>query len=71
MLQNSWFGSIVAWIYGAWISMKVVKGLRKLLHPPELTVWINCGLDKYESRRGFDEIIASSRIHGLDQLWFG
>ena len=51
--------------------MKVVKGSRKLLHPPELMVWINCGLDKYESRRGFDEIIASSRIHGLDQLWFG
>ena len=51
--------------------MKVVKGLRKLLHPPELMVWINCGLDKYESRRGFDEIIASSTIHCLDQLWFG
>ena len=59
ILQNSWFGSIVAWIYGAWISMKVVKGLRKLLHPPELMVWINCGLDscgldKHESYQGFE-----------------
>ena len=25
--------------------MKVVKGLRKLLHPPGLMVLINCGLD--------------------------
>ena len=26
-------------------SMKVVKGLRKTLHPSELMAWINCGLD--------------------------
>ena len=32
--------------------MKVVKGLRKLLHPPELMVWINCGLDSCGLDRG-------------------
>ena len=32
-LGELWFG---------W-GIKVVKGLRKLLHPPELMVWINCG----------------------------
>ena len=66
----------MAWIVVIWISIKVVKGLRKLLHPPELMVWISCGLDscgldQHESRQGFDEIITSSRTHGLDQLWFG
>ena len=25
--------------------LKVVKGWGKLLHPPELMIWINCGLD--------------------------
>ena len=54
--------------------MNVVKGLRKLLHPPGLMVWINCGLDSCgldgdESRHGFEEIITSSRTHGLGQLW--
>ena len=56
--------------------MKFVKGLKKLLHPTELMVWINCGLDiwgldKHESRQGFEEIITSSKTHGLDQLWLG
>ena len=56
--------------------MKVYKGLRKLLHSKELMVLINCGLDscgydRHESRQGFDDIITSSRTHGLDQLWFG
>ena len=27
--------------------MKVVKGLRKLLHPSKIVVWINCGLDSW------------------------
>ena len=56
--------------------MKVVKGLRKVLHPPELMVWINCGmdrcgLDKHESHKGFEEIITSSKMYGLVQLWLG
>ena len=60
----------------AWIMVKVMKGLRKLLPPPDFMVWINCGLDscgldKPESRQGFGEIITSSRTHGLDQLWLG
>ena len=55
---------------------KVFNGLRKLLHPPQLMVWISCGLDscgldKHGSCQGFEEIITSSRTHGLDQLWLG
>ena len=39
--------------------MKVVKGLRKLLHPPELMVWVSCGFDsfglvKHGSCQGFE-----------------
>ena len=33
--------SVVVWIK----TWNVVKGLRKLLHPSEFMVWINCGLD--------------------------
>ena len=56
--------------------MKIVKGLRKLLHPPEFMAWINCGLDSCgldgdENRQGFEEFIKSSRTNGLDQLWLG
>ena len=44
----------MAWIVVVWISMKVVKGLMKLLHPPELMVWISCGLDEHESPQAFE-----------------
>ena len=41
ILQNSWFGSIVALIVVVLDQgTKVVKGLGKLLHPPELMFWI-------------------------------
>ena len=31
-----------------------------------VVVWL-----RGESRQGFEEIITSSRIHGLDPLWLG
>ena len=36
--------------------MKVVRGLRKLLHPPELMVWIHCGLDSCGLDQGINVV---------------
>ena len=54
------------WIVWLWLGpgMRVPKVFRQLLHPPELMVWINCGLNGHENfhlqsihlaRCGFDQ----------------
>ena len=61
------------WLGELWFGweVKVIKGLRKLLHPPELMAWIHCGLDSC----GLDNWWKSWRVWGnyyiLQNSWIG
>ena len=57
---------VLLWIVWLWVGpgMRVLKVFRQSLHPPELMVWINCGLNGHENfhllsihlaRCGFDQ----------------
>ena len=71
ILQNSWFVSIVDWLILAWTRVNIVKGLRILLHPPELIVWINCGLDNCSWDNGWMLSRVWGKYYILQKLWFG
>ena len=80
-LDQLWCGSIVVWIVVAWIGLK--EGSPRMGASPQTPGFVALArhyairqaepvLNKrHESRQGFEEIITSSRTHGLDQFWLG
>ena len=62
----------MAWIVVVWTGMKVIKSLRKLLHPTELMVWINYDMDNCDLDRNGNCHPPSTRFAlTLFPVWLG